>query len=251
MHSWRKPEMVLRRKFISAKDLYLLAMATGLEGAGADVERRAPTLKAMKSAFRQMVEAEKALAVQTLATRLVEMGPKREARTTEILHRKGYHLEKGRLLAGDAFDAMELSFVPADAAAELRRGLESLGRNEESAAIGYACGAVDLVTGAIYEKHGIGDPGRASFSTKVNTSLQRLNIFPEMERQFVAIGIDPGEATQARNHLEAATNNAAQALQILRKRMGNVHGSRPALRNTAYDCLKLAAAICGLFEGKI
>jgi hypothetical protein len=44
--------------------------------------------------------------------------------------------------------------------------------------------------------------------------------------------------------MRKATNHAAQMLQALRRSMGDVHGSKPALRRTAYDAIKWASAIC-------
>ncbi len=238
-------------EFISAKEMYTVGLKLGLDMDRGDAERRTPTLKAMKASFETLVPGEQSVAVDGLASQLIEFGNRRSQRTREILESHGYMLVDGNVLSSDAFGPDEAPFLPATSVSELHKAVDRLQRGDESGAISSACGAVDLVTGVAYEKHGLGDPGKSSFSTKVNTALQRLVIFDEMEKEFVNLGLDPHDASAARNELEAAINHAGQAMQVLRKRMGDVHGSRPALRSTAYDCIKFALAICALFEGRI
>jgi len=72
-----------------------------------------------------------------------------------------------------------------------------------------------------------------------------------MEKDFQNLGMKPADATSIVSDLRETANHAAQALQVLRRAMGDTHGSKPALRRTAYHTIKLAAAICGLLEGKI
>ena len=69
-----------------------------------------------------------------------------------------------------------------------------------------------------------------------------------MERTFKELGISEEDVSSVINHIRQATNQAAHALQILRRTMGDTHGAKPALRKTAYDSIKWASAICGLFE---
>lgn len=83
-----------------------------------------------------------------------------------------------------------------------------------------------------------------------HTYLNRLNVFGEMRDEFIALGMSEPDTTELIEQLRSATNHAAQSLQILRRTMGDVHGSRPALRRTAYDAIKWASAICGLLEGR-
>lgn len=238
-------------EFIPAKEMYSVGLKLGLEMDRADAERRTPTLKAMKASFESLPPREKLAAVEGLASQLAGFGKRRSSRTREILDSNGYNPVEGRVLSSDAFSPNEAPFLPTTAVSELQKAVARLQGGDETGAVSSACGAADLVTGAAYEKHRLGDPGRASFSTKVSTALQRPAMFDEMEKEFLRLGFPAIDAGTARKEMEAAINHAAQAMQILRKRMGDVHGSRPALRSTAYDCIKLASAICALFEGKI
>lgn len=56
------------------------------------------------------------------------------------------------------------------------------------------------------------------------------------------------DASELLKEMKSTTNHAAQALQILRRVMGDTHGSKPAFRHTAYDTIKWASAICSLFD---
>jgi hypothetical protein len=145
----------------------------------------------------------------------------------------------------------EAQFLPSSASAELARATARLMDGDHSGAITSACGAVDLVTQLVYEKYSLGDPGRVAFQAKVNTSLKQLHVFEEMERDFQALGMRPADTALIISAIREIANQAAQALQVLRRAMGDTHGSKPALRSTAYDSIKWASAICGLLEGKI
>ena len=238
-------------EFISAKEMYTVGLELGLDMDGGDVSRRAPTLKTMKTSFDTLPPQDQSRAIDALTNRLVQYGQRRLENTIRILKSHGYEWVEGTVLSSAAFDPAEATFLPPTSVSELRKAVGRLNAGDESGAISSACGAVDLVTGAAYEKHGLGDPGKSSFSTKVNTALQQLAIFDEMEKEFLNLGLDANDASAARKELEAAINHAGQAMQVLRRRMGDVHGSRPALRSTAYDCIRFASAICALFEGRI
>ena len=81
--------------------------------------------------------------------------------------------------------------------------------------------------------------------------ISRLNIFEDMKDELIALSIKGWSiATETRPRWPKATNYAAQMLQSLRKAMGDVHGSKPALRRSAYDAIKWASTIRALFEGR-
>ena len=145
-------------------------------------------------------------------------------------------------------DAREARFLPPSAATELGRAMSRLIDGDYSGAITSACGAVELVTLAIYMNHNLGNPGNTSFQAKVNTAFKRLDVFEEMSDEFVSIGMDPEKASAVVEQMKKASNHAAHALQVLRHAMGDAHGSKPALRQTAYDAVKWSSAICGLFQ---
>ena len=116
--------------------------------------------------------------------------------------------------------------------------MKRLIEGDEPGAITAACGAVDTLMRDLYESHQLGNPGQVAFAAKVNTVAQHLGIFDEMKSELIALGIDGNDADSIAADMRKATNHAAQMLQTLRRTMGDVHGSRAALRRAAYDAIK-------------
>jgi len=214
-------------------------------GSGAEV------MPAVDRLFGEMPPSAKEAALTILAERLIGKSEDLAKSVQEILGRHGHQYVGGAFVPVHFLDAREAQFLPASASAELARAAARLADGDNSGAITSACGAVDLVTQQVYEKHGMGDPGKVAFQAKVNTALKQLGIFEDMESEFRALGMKPDDALSITNDLHQAANHAAQALQVLRRAMGDTHGSKPAVRSTAYDAVKWASAICGLFEGRI
>lgn len=209
---------------------------------------RAEVMPTVDQLFGQMSSLAQEAALRVLAERLTGRDPDLDASVQDTLSRHGYQFVEGNFVPVQDLDAREAQFIPPSAASELGRAMSRLLDGDHSGAITSACGAVDLVTQSIYEKHEFGDPGRVSFQTKVNTALQRQRVFEDMNQEFVGIGMKPDDAALLVDEMKESTNHAAQALQVLRRAMGDTHGSKPALRQTAYDAIKWSSAICGLLE---
>ena len=212
---------------------------------------RAEVMPAVDRLFGELSLEAKHTALRVLAERLVSKNPDLAASVQEILGRHGYQFISDSFVPVGLLDSREGRFLPQTAASELARSTARLMDGDESGAITAACGAVDLVTQAVYSAHNLGDSGKVSFQAKVNTVLKTLKVFEQMHAEFVDIGMSTSDANELVEHFRSSTNYAAQALQVLRRTMGDVHGSRPALRRTAYDAIKWASAICGLLEGRI
>ncbi len=75
-----------------------------------------------------------------------------------------------------------------------------------------------------------------------------MRAFDAMAEQFRSMGVEAAAAKELAEEFQQATNHASQALQVLRRVMGDVHGSRPALQSAAYDAIKWASAICALLN---
>jgi hypothetical protein len=209
---------------------------------------RAEVMPTVDRLFGELSTDAQLTALRILGERLVSKDPELEAAVQEILGRHGFQFIAGSFVPVGLLDSRESVFLPQSSASELARATARLVEGDESGAITSACGAVDVATQALYLKHNLGNPGQASFQTKVNTGLKALGVFETLHEEYLAIGVEAKEADELVDHFRSATNHAAQALQILRRTMGDVHGSRPALRSTAYDAIKWASAICGLLE---
>ena len=243
---------------LSVQDIRNTVAAAGIDvsqitakaEASSGLGSRAEVMPAADRLFGELSPEAKLTALQILAERLVSKNPDFAASVQAILGRHGYQFISGSFVPVGLLDSRESGFLPQTAASELARATARLMDWDESGAITAACGAVDLATQAIYGKHSLGDPGQVSFQAKVNTVLKMLNVFEEMHAEFVVLGMSSKDADELVEHFRSTTNHAAQLLQVLRRTMGDVHGSRPALRRTAYDAIKWASAICALLEGR-
>jgi hypothetical protein len=217
---------------------------------GSDLNRRSPILGAMEKSFHELDGERQRIAVSVLANSLFESEEARKkAQDALAVHRVAFI--NGGFVKLDVLDPRESEFVPKSAAAELATAIERLHRKDATGALTSVCGAVDNVMQAIYDKYGLGDPGKVGFAAKVGTACDRLKIWEQMVEELKALGWTDLDADQAASHLRRATYAAAEALQLFRKRMSDAHGQKPAEAKTVYECIKLASAICGLFEGKI
>ena len=246
---YKLPVQVIRNTVAAAG--FNVSQITAKAEARSGVGNRAEVMPAVDRLFGQMSESAQETALCILAERLTGHNSELDASTQEILGRHGYQFVDGNFVPVQELDAREAQFIPHSAATELGRAMSRLIEGDYSGAITSACGAVDLVAQEIYENHNLGNPGRASFQTKVNTIFRRLRIFENMEQEFMDIGMKPGDASALIDEMKKASNHAAQALQVLRRTMGDTHGSKPALRQTAYDAVKWSSAICGLLEQSI
>ena len=209
---------------------------------------------AVQKLFGGLTPVRKVNALFILADRLIteRVGDERvraKERLSKLLGQHGFQYVNGSFLPVGLIDERESRFLPETSYAHLAAAFRELVSGDESSAITKACGAVDALTQALYHKNGWGDPP-TSFQTKVNTSLQRLNVFPTMKVELKQLdNMKPTDAEKIVDEMSEATKRAAEALQVIRRTMGDVHGTKPALKKTAYDAIKWASAICGLLEG--
>jgi hypothetical protein len=169
---------------------------------------------------------------------------------TKLLTRHGYELRNGAFLPIGLVDEREALYLPPNATTELSKALSRLAGSDESGAITAACGAVDGTTTALFERHRLGNASASSFQAKINTALNRLGVFGKIERDLISIGIRPEDAQRIATETHEATKHASEALQVIRRALGDVHGTKPAYKKIAYETIKWASAICGLLEGE-
>lgn len=213
---------------------------------------RAEVMPAIDRLFGEMSTDGQETALLILAERLVTSSSDELASNVQkILGRHGYQFIDGAFIPIGILDARESQFLPTSSASEIARATARLIAEDYSGAITAACGAVDLLTQEVYKIYDLGDPGKVAFQAKVNTCLKHLSVFGQMRKDFVDLGMSESDASSLVTYMRQATNQAAHALQILRRAMGDTHGSKPALRATAYDSTKWASAICGLLESRI
>lgn len=210
---------------------------------------RAEVAPALLQLYAELPIDRKERALPILAERVMEAGDRPRDRLIHLLGQHGYQFYNGALVQVGALDAREAQHLPRTATSELAKAISRLADNDESGAITAACGAVDATTTALYEKHNLGDPA-ASFQTKVNTAINRLGIIARLERELMEIGVSPVDAHRIAEEVHEATKHATEALQVIRRTTGDVHGTKPTYTRIVYDTIKWSAAICGLLEGE-
>jgi len=216
---------------------------------------RAEIVPVIQRLFTELPLGRKERALPILAEQTIQTYHGRErgeaaANIERLLAQHGFRYDDGHFSSIGALDQRERAFLPASSFDEVADAFARLADGDESGSITKACGALDRLTQALYATHIEWGPAPDSFQAKVNTSLKKLNVFVTMDSEFVELGIARPDADAIVEHIKEATNHAAQALQVLRRTMGDVHGTRPALRKTAYDSIKWASAICGLLVGE-
>jgi hypothetical protein len=145
-------------------------------------------------------------------------------------------------------DREDLSLLAPSAASEISKAFARLRIGDESGAISSACGAVDLTTNEIYHRHGEPDHKDQSFALRVREATRLNATFESLERELEALSMDPADMKFIRHNLTEAVGASAEALGRLRTKMGDVHGSKPALQRMVRTCIKLASVITGLLE---
>lgn len=188
--------------------------------------------------------------VARIADGIIKYRPHEQEELVRLLTQHGYEYVDGAFVRTPLTDEREKRFIPPSAAEQISMAFDRLASGDEGGAVTSACGAIDTVTNALYEKHNWGPPPN-SFQAKVNTAFDKLGIYDEMLRELKEVGVKPVDAEEIRRELHEVTKHAANALQVIRRALGDVHGRKPAYGRLTYDSIKWASAICGLLEGKV
>jgi hypothetical protein len=207
---------------------------------------RAEVMPAIDALFGALSGPAQVTALHVLAERLIAHG--RASGVQEIIGKHGFQFIAGSFVPVGQLDLREAQYLPMSSSPDIAKATKRLIDGDLTGAITSACGAVDAETQRIYQEHPELGPRPTSFSAKINSILQRLGVYNSMHTELEAVGMAADDVTEFVNNLGEATNHAAQALQVLRRAMGDVHGSKPALQQSAYDAIKWASAICAIFR---
>jgi hypothetical protein len=207
-------------------------------------DRRASVVPAIQKLYGEMLPEQQLRVLPILARHI------NPELVDKLLRPHGYTFVDGNFVPLAAADAREVRFMPPNSAEQISTAFDRLSDGDEDGAIAAACSAVDTATVAAYEKYGMGQPPD-SFQAKVNTVMAQLKVYEEMEADLNQPGVKPKDASEIVSELHEATKHAANALQIIRRALGDVHGKKPAYTRLTYDAIKWASAICGLLEGKL
>ena len=254
MTAWNAVRSLLQNKtFYDIKDIAGLAGAD-LTQLSQLVQRpvggasKGELMTAIDGIFGKMNSAERDRFLRITTEELLSSKPDLEKQLHGYLTRLGWTLYEGKIIPVELLDISELPELPRAAQDDLVKASERLRDGDLSGAVSAACGAVDSVTAEVYTKKGLGDLGKASFQEKVNKSLKALDVFSKMESELTSIGWQQQELSLFKENLRKSLNHAAYVMQTLRSNMGDVHGTKPALRALVFNSIKWATLIVRMLK---
>lgn len=163
----------------------------------------------------------------------------------EYLSRLGWTFVEERVVPIDVLDPQTLADTPAACRGDLLKAAQRFRDGDLNGAVTSACGAVDTATSQVYEELNLGDPHTASFQERCNRAVRARGALPAVEAQLLALGWDAADVGQFQKNLQSALNSGANVMQTMRRKLGDVHGSKPVLRSLVFDCLRWAELIVG------
>jgi hypothetical protein len=184
----------------------------------------------------------------TVCERMLDEKPEIETSLLEFFRKLGWTFHQGQIVEVQVFDPSELPQLPPESHVDLLKAAARLRDGDLSGAISSACAAVESVTSSVYHARNLGNPNSASFQERVSSAFRELGVVAEIERQLVELGWQQPEAKQVAENVKGSLNHAANAMQSLRSKMGDVHGTKPILKPLAFDSIKWATLIVRLLN---
>lgn len=225
-------------------DLIRLSHLEQTSGSGGATKSQ--LLSAVDFQIAEMYEDRRQHFLPIVIEEMVRRKPEMESRLRESLERLGWTLFNGSIIELSIFDISELPDLPPDSHTDLLKAATRLRDGDLSGAISSACAAVDSVTSHIYHELNIGDPGNASFQEKVHRVIIAKGVLEGIERELIELGWQSNDARIFKENLKGALNQGAFIMQTLRSRMGDVHGTRPVMKQLVFDSIKWASLIVNL-----
>ena len=210
--------------------------------------------KTRKRAYRQRVNryylglASDKARVQfatTIVSELCRRYPNYQEDLNKVLRRIGWSFQEGHLIPLELLDPGELTGVPPEARSDLLKAAERFS-HDPSGAVTSACAAIDSITGTL-----VPDAKLLNFQQKVNRAFEKLKVYDFLQSELIGIGWEEKDAKKFCKNLKGAVSQTAYVLQTLRREMGDVHGSKPALPRLAIFAVKWATILASLLHWKI
>ncbi|MBA5248680.1 MAG: hypothetical protein FE834_03975 [Gammaproteobacteria bacterium] len=158
-----------------------------------------------------------------------------------VLSRVGWKFFGTTLLPVEVFDISELKEIPEQAHKDIQKAANRLRDGDLSGSLSASCGALDSVTGAIYQEFELGDHQKASFQERIKKSLNTSS--DTLKQELREIGWSETDISPLLKNLEGSLNQAAFIMQKLRSSMGDVHGAKPVISALVYDSIKWSLLI--------
>ena len=200
-------------------------------------------ITALDGQVRILDQHAKSRVLTRIAEEIVRRRPDQQAPLDEYLERLGWQFVDGTLIPIDVFDVADLAELPGDARADLVKAATRLRDGDLDGALTSACAAVDSVTDSVYATNGLKSQLSDGLQARYSTAIKTKGVIAELTAELNALGWNPADAEKLAQNFRGALNHGAYVMQTLRSRMGDVHGSKPALKPLVFDSLKWAALL--------
>ena len=157
-----------------------------------------------------------------------------------VLSRVGWKFSGTTLLPVEIFDISELKEIPEKAQEDILKAANRLRDGDLGGSLSASCGALDSVTGEIYQEFGLGDPCKASFQERIKKSIEAIGAKENLVLELQDIGWCESDYKPLAFNLHGSLNQAAFVMQKLRSEMSDVHGAKPVVSALVYDSIKWA-----------
>jgi hypothetical protein len=105
-----------------------------------------------------------------------------------VLSRVGWKFSGSEILPVEIFDVSELKDIPDNAHEDILKAASRLRDGDLSGSLSASCGALDSVTGSIYQEFGLGDLNKASFQERIKKSIDAIGAKEQLIKELQEIG---------------------------------------------------------------
>lgn len=211
----------------------------------AHLERRAnggasksQLLSAIDAQIGQMDQSDSGFVASICCEEILRRKPTLLNELERVLSRVGWKFSGTSLLPIEIFDIDELQEIPDEAHDDIQKAATRLRDGDLSGSLSASCGAIDLVTSAIYKEFNLGNPHDASFQERIKKSIVAIGAIENFKDELQEIGWEEKDINPLSHNLDGSLNQAAFIMQKLRSGMSDVHGTKPVINAIVYDSIK-------------
>ena len=173
---------------------------------------------------------------------------KRRERLDKNLKRLGWQFADGKIVPIELLDIRELQDLPEPAASDLIKAATRLRNGDLDGALTSSCSAVESAINKILQEKGIKPQSIDSFQGRYKIALKEKCSMEKLSNELSKLEWSDEEIKRLIDNLKGALNQGANVMQTIRARMGDVHGSKPALEPLVFDSLKWAALMLRMLK---
>ena len=243
--AWGAVRAILHGRFFS--DIKIIAGQAGLDVTRiAHIPQGAPKGELMTEIDTFLHDSDEDLRKRFITIVAEEVSKNSYARDTlrSKLSRLGWDWVDNTLVPIEILDPSELPEISKEAHDDLVMASRHLRDGDLSGAITAACGVVDSTTAIIYANEPeLENHLTASFQERCSKALAARGVLPRLEDDLHELGWEDEDIKPFIANFKGALNQGAYVMQKLRSKMGDVHGTKPALKPLVFDSLKWAQLI--------